>query len=557
MRPAPLTSTGHRRRGAICGVLIGLVALPFAPPPRPVLAAELLELRIDSLQIPIHLDQLAAWSRQGGGEGPLAGDLGPWLGLLDARSRADLQRMLRAPLLRDQSLGRQLLDTWAGGQLLAELGNLLTTSDGGSTTTLLQITLRRLLEQRREVTLLELLEALPPQTLNLRLDGLVSLGQRWRFQLKRQQQAMERLGSLPLPRIEPPAPAWENAGAGVGRPAPPVPQPQPQRLRLAVPGRRDGLPLEIWAASVEGHPNQPWVLLMPGLGGNADQLGWLAKALAQRGWPVVVVQHPGSDGLALRAALNGQQPPPGAETLAIRLADVEAVVAAQRLGRLPVNGAGLVLAGHSLGGLTALLAAGIAPQPGLEGRCRTALERLPIHNPSRLIQCQLPQRALPHPSRPPADLRALVLFNGFGSLLWPEPGLGALPVPLLMVGGSLDLVTPPLDEQLALFLAVRDPSSRLVVVQGASHFSPLRMAQRDEALLRLGRELVGADPLRVQGVLLDVTSDFLRSLEPTGAEGGAAAPSLAEPLPPQRRLQEGITAYVLDPAAARLWRSEL
>ena len=552
MRPAPLTTSGRRRRGAACSLLIGLVALPFASPPPPVRAAELLELRIDSLQIPIHLDQLGAWSRQQGGAGPLAGDLGPWLGLLDARSRADLQRMLRAPLLRDQSFGRQLLDTWAGGQLLEELGNLLTTSDGGSTTTLLQITLRRLLEQRREVTLLELLEALPPQTLNLRLDGLVSLGQRWRFQLKRQQQAMVRLGSLPLPRIQPLGSAWESAGAVAGRPAP-----APLRMRLAVPGRREGLPLEIWAASAERRPNQPWVLMMPGLGGNADQLGWLAQALAQRGWPVVVVQHPGSDGLALRAALNGQQPPPGAETLGIRLADVEAVVAAQRLGRLPVNGAGLVLAGHSLGGLTALLAAGIAPQPGLEGRCRPALERLPLHNPSRLIQCQLPERALPPPSRPPADLRGLVLFNGFGSLLWPEPGLGGLAVPLLMVGGSLDLVTPPLDEQLALFLTVRDPRSRLVVVQGASHFSPLRMTQRDEALLRLGRELVGADPLRVQGVLLDVTSAFLRSLEQTGAEGGAGLRSPAEPLPPQRWLQEGITAYVLDPAAARLWRSEL
>jgi predicted dienelactone hydrolase len=535
----------------LCSLLIGLVALPLAPP-QPLRAAELLELRIDSLQIPIHLGQLAAWSRQPASDGPLAGDLGPWLGLLDARSRADLHRMLRAPLLRDQSFGRQLLDTWAGGQLLEELGNLLTTSDGGSTTTLLQITLRRLLEQRREVTLLELLEALPPQTLNLRLDALVSLGQRWRFQLKRQQQAMVRLGRLPLPPIQPPASARENAVADAGRPAPP-----PLRLQLAVPGRREGLPLEIWAASVERRPNQPWVLMMPGLGGNADQLGWLARALAQRGWPVVVVQHPGSDGLALRAALNGQQPPPGAETLGIRLADVEAVVAAQRLGRLPVNGSGLVLAGHSLGGLTALLAAGIAPQPGLEGRCRTALERLPIHNPSRLIQCQLPERALPPPSRPPADLRALVLFNGFGSLLWPEPSLGALPVPLLMVGGSLDLVTPPLDEQLALFLAVRDRRSRLVVVQGASHFSPLRMTQRDEALLRLGRELVGADPLRVQGVLLDVTSAFLSSLEQTGAERGAGRRSPAEPLPPQRRLQEGITAYVLDPAAARLWRSQL
>jgi hypothetical protein len=38
---------------------------------------------------------------------------------------------------------------------------------------------------------------------------------------------------------------------------------------------------------------------------------------------------------------------------------------------------------------------------------------------------------------------------------------------------------------------------------------------------------------------------------------GAGLRAPAEPLPPQRRLQEGITAYVLDPAAARLWRSEL
>lgn len=549
MRPAPASVSGRRRRFALASLLIGLVAMPLAPPS--LRAAELLELRIDSLQIPIHLDQLVAWSRQGGGDGSSAGDLGPWLGLLDARSRADLQRILRAPLLRDQSFGRQLLDTWAGGQLLAELGNLLTTEDGGSTTALLQITLRRLLEQRREVTLLELLEALPPKTLNLRLDGLVSLGQRWRTQLRRQQFAMVRLRTLPLPRIEPSAAGGESAVVVSG-----VPAPRPLRLRLAVPGRREGLPLEVWAAA-ERRPSQPWVLMMPGLGGNADQMGWLASALAQRGWPVVVLQHPGSDGLAVRAAFNGQRPPPGAETLGVRLADVEAVVAAQRQGRLPVNGAGLVLAGHSLGGLTALLAAGVTPLPGLEGRCRAALERLPIHNPSRLIQCQLPERALPRASRPPADLRALMLFNGFGSLLWPEPGLAALPVPLLMVGGSLDLVTPPIDEQLALFLAVRDPRSRLVLVRGASHFSPVRMAERDEALLRLGRELVGVDPLRVQGVLLDVTSLFLRSLEPSRPEATAAGRSPVEPLPPQRRLQEGITAYVLDPAAARLWRSEL
>lgn len=583
----------------LAGLLLATAALAGAVPGK---AAELLDVRIDSLQIPIHLDQLANWSDPAGrGQAPDS-DLSVWLGLLEPSSRTGLQRLLRAPLLRDRSFGSQLLDSWAGGQLLAELGNLLTTPDGRNSTALLQMTLRRLLEQRRDVTLLEILQALPPRRLNLQLDGLLSLGERWRIQLRRQHLAMTKLRELPLPQVKPAAgsaaagsgaaylAATDLATTGLAAPglaapgltaralaatgltAPELPATelaasdlplQPQRWQLAVPGRREPLPLQIWAAERQSQSSKPWVLLMPGLGGNADQFGWLGSALARRGWSVVVLQHPGSDGLAVREALQGQRPPPGAESLGSRLADLEAVVSAERQGRLPVRGEGLVLAGHSLGGLTALLAAGLSPQPGLEARCRRALERLPLHNPSRLIQCQLPQQALPRPRRPPPELRALLLFNSFGSLLWPASNLAALPLPILMVGGSLDLITPPLDEQLTLFLGARDPRSRLVLVSGGSHFSPVRLAERDGALLRLGRDLVGADPLRVQALLLDLTSEFLASLPPAGAASdrpsAADRPAAAasRPLPPQRRRHNGITAYVLDAATAQRWRSRL
>jgi predicted dienelactone hydrolase len=547
---------GLRLKGLLLGAAFLLPLLP-----RGAGAAELLQVRIDTLQIPIHLDQLQRWSRleDAGREDT---DLSPWLALLEPRNRAELRRMLQAPLLRDRSFGSQLLDSWAGGQLLAELGNLLTTPEGESTTTLLQTTLRRLLEQRRQVTLLELLEALPPRTVHLQLDGLLSLGQRWRQQLRRQQRALVQLRQIPLPP--------QGSEARGGEPSPPPgaagralpPPPAPLRLTLATAGRPQGLPLEIWSPPPADRPSRPWIVMMPGLGGNADQLGWLAAALAQRGWPVVVLQHPGSDGPALKAALEGQRPPPGAETLPSRLADLEAVLAAQRAGQLPLAGDGVVLAGHSLGALTALWAAGLAPAPGLEQRCRQALDRLPIHNPSRLIQCQLPERKLPRPVQPPPGLRGLVLFNAFGSLLWPADRLAALPVPLLMVGGSLDLVTPPLDEQLALFVPSGDPRSRLAVVLGGSHFSPLRLAERDEALLRVGHDLVGADPRKVQALLLQLTADFLRSLEGPQAQSGGAPPRAlgsagASPLPAQRRQQGGIQAFVLDPLLARRWFSGL
>jgi predicted dienelactone hydrolase len=288
---------------------------------------------------------------------------------------------------------------------------------------------------------------------------------------------------------------------------------------------------------------------MPGLGGTAEQLGWLAAALAERGWPVVVLQHPGSDAAAVKATLNGLRPPPGAETLQRRLADLGAVLQAQKEGLLPLGSRtdGVVLIGHSLGGVAALLGSGLAPETGLERRCQRSLYRLPITNPSLLLQCQLPAGALPVASRPPEGLRGVVVFNSFGSLLWPQNGLRALPVPVMMVGGSLDLVTPPIPEQLDLFLPIGHDRSRLVLVEGGSHFSPVRVSVGEEAVLRLGADLVGSSPEVVQGLLLHLTEAFLESVEPP------PAPAMA----PQRLRMEGVRADVMDGPAAAAWQERL
>jgi predicted dienelactone hydrolase len=501
-----------------------LVALPLAWGGRAG-AAELLELRLDGLAIPIRLDQLEAWTE---GKREPAADLEVWLGLLEADSRDDLRALLRAPLLRDRSFGRQVLDSWAGSQMLATLGELLTSTDGDRTTALLPVTLRDLLARRQEVTAIDLLRALPPRHLVLDLDGLLSLADGWRGQLRRQGEALRSLRRLPLA---------EGSPATVS--LAPV---SPRRWSLAVGHRGEPLPLEIWLPS-PGVPvaSRPWLLLMPGLGGTSDQLGWLAADLAGGGWAVVALEHPGSDARAVREALEGQRPPPGAETLAIRLDDVEAVLEARRSGRLEVPGDGVVLVGHSLGGLTALLASGMVPEPGLDARCRRALRRLPIANPSRLLQCQLPASSLPAPRRRPSDLKGVVAYNAFGSLLWPHQALRSLPLPVLLMGGGLDLVTPPIDEQLSLFLPAGHRRSRLVLVDGGSHFSPVRVTGQEAVLFRLGSDLVGDDPAVVQGLLLALTRDFLSSLES------------APPLAPQVRRRQGVSAWVLDPATARRW----
>lgn len=79
------------------------------------------------------------------------------------------------------------------------------------------------------------------------------------------------------------------------------------------------------------------------------------------------------------------------------------------------------------------------------------------------------------------------------------------------------------------------------MVEGGSHFSVVRLGDDNPALLQLGQELVGVEPRQVQELLLNLTADFLASLD-----GSAALPS-------QQRLQGTVRAYVLDRAAARRW----
>jgi len=512
-------------------------------PPAPLRAAERLELRLDGLELPLELRELEAWSRDP--QHP-RGDLGAWLALLEPRQRQGLLRLLRAPLLRDRSMGRQLLESWAGQRLLASLGGLLSTEQGNAGPMLYRA-LNRLLQEQEEITALELLQALPSERLTLNLDGLLQLASGWQRQLQEQRVAVQALRRLPLPQRTPLLPLTDGVALATAPGDPLASDAAPsQLLRLAVPHRALPLQLSLWQPATP-RPGAPWVLLSHGLGGSSAQLEWLAAALRERGWVVVVVEHPGSDEAAMRAWIEGQRLPPAAEPLPDRVRDLQAVVAAVHAGRLPRLGASVVLMGHSLGGLTSLLAAGQRPEPGLARRCDRALEGLPLTNLSRLLQCQLPDVPLPPPQPLAQPLAAVVSFNGFGSLLWPQRGLQQLKVPVLLIGGSLDLITPPLSEQLSLFLPQANPRSRLVLLEGGSHFSPVRIRTDQRAVFQLGEELVGVDPGRMQALILSLSSDFLQGVSqpPTGI------------LPRQRRQLGGLTAYVLDHPAALAWRAAM
>jgi len=117
------------------------------------------------------------------------------------------------------------------------------------------------------------------------------------------------------------------------------------------------------------------------------------------------------------------------------------------------------------------------------------------------------------------NLSAIVGMNSFGSFLWQKNSNNEINIPLFLTGGTFDLVTPSISEQLGLLLTLSSSSlSRVLLIEGASHFSPIRVeGQMNESegkdLFNLGESIVGYHPLSVQSLLAVQIISFLEKLE--------------------------------------------
>ena len=175
--------------------------------------------------------------------------------------------------------------------------------------------------------------------------------------------------------------------------------------------------------------------------------------------------------------------------------------------------------GHSLGVLIAFLYEGYPPINGFEERCDKALVDFAVTNLSKLLQCQLSQISLPEFNKS-SDLKALIGFNGFGSLIWPYPQKIGINVPILLIGGTYDLITPLISEQFKVFLSAESsPNNRFLLVEGASHFSPIRVSSNNsiidsgEDVFNINENFIGSHPYDFQNLSLKIILEFLNSVD--------------------------------------------
>lgn len=216
----------------------------------------------------------------------------------------------------------------------------------------------------------------------------------------------------------------------------------------------------------------PVVIQSHGLASSPEDLAEYAQHLASYGYFVATPQHTGSDVSYAREMLAGRSPHVFAPSDFVhRPQDISALLDAlercnltQFEGRLNLKAVGVL--GYSFGSYTAFALGGAEIDfEKLAGAC----DRIQHLNTSLLLQCQA--LALPRSSYSLRDSRiqAILAMEPLGSELFGSQGIGQIRIPVLLIAGSHDLVTPLVLEQARIFLWLTSSHRYLAVMQGKSH----------------------------------------------------------------------------------------
>ena len=215
--------------------------------------------------------------------------------------------------------------------------------------------------------------------------------------------------------------------------------------------------------------DHPLLVLSHGFRGNWSNQAWLASALARQGYIVASVNHPGTT--------THDRSPKAAAQLWQRPVDISRVIDAvtaqpEQFGA--VSKERIAVAGHSLGGWTALEIAGTRFDPERFAQDCAVHQKLASCSVYKTINVADTPEAKSQISADLSDkrVRAIVSLDLGLSRGMTDASLAALPVPTLVIGAGVPSEDLPAQLESAN-LATRLPSakSQYVEISDASHFS--------------------------------------------------------------------------------------
>lgn len=250
--------------------------------------------------------------------------------------------------------------------------------------------------------------------------------------------------------------------------------------------------------------NAPLVIISHGLGGDRSSFAYLAEHLASHGFAVAVVEHPGSNSDQIEALLAGQsdraiEPEEmirRATSIQTLLNELETAAQTPAIGsRINLQRVGVL--GQSFGAYTTLALAGATITPSsLVEKCPPQLSSQ--LNLSLLLQCSVLRLPEPLPTLADSRIKAAIAINPLDSAVFGQAGMANIAVPLMVVSGSADTVTPALAEQIRPFTWLEAAERYLLLIENGTHFSTIAEQQNDEGSVPVPVEAIGPNPLAAQ-----------------------------------------------------------
>lgn len=215
------------------------------------------------------------------------------------------------------------------------------------------------------------------------------------------------------------------------------------------------------------------VVFSHGLGDSPEAYQREAEHLASYGFFVAVPQHPGSDSLQKAAFWRGlesniyeiseflERP----TDITYLLDELESRNASEYEGRLDLENVGM--GGHSFGGYTALALAGATIDfESLMENCAQKFEDLNI---SLLLQCDALKLPRQNYNFRDSRITSVAVKNPITSSIFGTNGLSEVEIPVMLLAGSLDPVTPAIYEQFPTFQWFKAEPRYLALMEGQAH----------------------------------------------------------------------------------------
>ena len=466
----------------------------------PSKAAEKINIIFEEMKIPINIDQLTKIEKYEEDSTQVI----DWFNKNGFSKVFELSKFIQFPIFKEEGLNRKLLRSWVGRKILSELSKTIIVPNDKDGLEVFNA-IENLLNDNKQVSTLDIIRALPSEEISLDVDNLIMIISSWKKELVMQQNLILKLNELKISNKEPFKSSKNKVDSNLIK----------INKKIHSPHREEPIEIELWKSNKESSDKE-LIIFMPGLGGDINNFKWIGSELTQRGWPVIFLHHKGSNSDTLSEVIKGKEGiPESSDFFFNRLKDLDAVLKAHSNESLGLVNDSYILMGHSLGALIALLYEGREPLDGLEKRCDKALTDFAVTNLSKLLQCQLSEIRLPEKTNK-NKAKAIIGFNAFGSLIWPEGTSSGIDSPILLIGGTYDLITPLIAEQFKVFLSAKNPLNRFLIIEGASHFSPIRIEnnlEENNDIFKIGQPFIGSDPISVQDLSLRSLVAFINKIK--------------------------------------------